>query len=41
MNHPYLPLTDSNRSEMFRQMGVNSLEDLLSNLRPILNLKVR
>jgi glycine dehydrogenase subunit 1 len=32
MNHPYLPLTDSNRSEMLRQIGVNSIEDLLTEI---------
>lgn len=32
MNHPYLPLTDSNRSEMLSQVGVNSVESLLSDI---------
>ena len=32
MNDPYLPLTDSNRSVMLQQIGVNSVEDLLSDI---------
>ncbi|HBF37440.1 MAG TPA: glycine dehydrogenase, partial [Firmicutes bacterium] len=32
MKHPYLPLTDANRSFMLRQIGVNSFEELLSDL---------
>ena len=32
MNHPYLPLTDPNRSAMLQQIGVNSVESLLSDI---------
>ncbi len=32
MIHPYLPLTDDNRTFMLNQIGVESIEDLLSDL---------
>ncbi len=32
MNHPYLPLTDDNRTFMLSQIGVDSMEDMLSDL---------
>lgn len=32
MKHPYLPLTDANRISMLHQIGVDSVEDLLSDL---------
>ena len=32
MKHPYLPLTDANRRFMLQQIGVDSIEDILSTL---------
>jgi glycine cleavage system pyridoxal-binding protein P len=32
MTHPYLPLTDPNRSQMLQQVGVNSVEGLLADI---------
>jgi glycine dehydrogenase subunit 1 len=34
MKHPYLPLTDANRMSMLHQVGVDSMEDLLTDLPP-------
>ncbi|MBC8452963.1 MAG: glycine dehydrogenase, partial [Chloroflexi bacterium] len=43
-NHPYIPSTDSERSEMLGEIGVDSLDDLLGDIpvahrHPRLNLE--
>ncbi|HBE79111.1 MAG TPA: aminomethyl-transferring glycine dehydrogenase subunit GcvPA [Firmicutes bacterium] len=39
MNHPYLPLTDANRAEMLKQIGVESIEKLLTEIPDNIRLK--
>jgi glycine dehydrogenase subunit 1 len=39
MNHPYLPLTDSERRDMLQKIGVNQVDDLFANIPESIRLQ--